>query len=488
MSESGYMIAKAAADLRSEGLLAGFLLPDSGQVTAFDEGSLDRIPPQDSFLGAGLDSRSLLPGELFVALPGERCDGRDFIPRVLTQGNWALTGLPARGTRDTLLGAPAPAGSGVLLSPDPARALARLSCLWRTSLGVKVVGITGSNGKTTTKDLLAALLGSAGPTLATRGNYNNELGLPLTLLGLRSSHRYAVVEMGASAVGDIAALAGLARPSVGIITNAAPAHLARFQSLTGVIRGKGELLQALPPEGTAILNADSPGFERWSTLAHCPVVSFGESAGDHRWTWRPDEQSAGGWLSLDAGEWQVPLPGKHNAANLAAAILAARTLGLADDKMRQGLGSFQASAHRAQILKVGGRRILDDCYNANPASMGAACRMLVEMPGPGRNFAVLGAMAELGPTSEDLHLQTGKAVQATGVDVLVAVGEKARPLAAGFDATGDTSHYCPTRTEAAEWLANQTRPGDRLLIKGSRSVAMDQLIPLLVDRFSKDEG
>ena len=338
-----------------------------------------------------------------------------------------------------------------------------------------MIGITGSNGKTTTKDLLAALLSASQGVFATPGNLNSAQGVPLSLLELTSSHRLAVIEMGASAIGHIAARAALARPEVGVITNAAGAHLAEFGDLDGVIAGKGELVAALPTSGTAILNADSPGFDTWCERAPCPVVSWGEHAGQHRWSWESAERADAGWLELDGERWPVPLPGRHNAANLTAAILAARAVGVDDMILRQGLDGFEASPHRARLRLLAGRYLLDDSYNANPASMLAAARMLTDITG-GRAIAVLGAMAELGPDQDTLHRRCGSDLATLGIDELLVVGRDADHLARGFKAAGGRTVYCGDHAAAASHLAANTEGGDRILVKGSRSAAMECVI------------
>lgn len=471
----GIPLAVAVADLRAAGLLQGLLVGGADGLRA-----AAAPPPGASFAGAGLDSRLLGPGELFVALRGEKIDGRDFAARAAQAGHWVLTRAWDGSGTDPLLGAPAPATAGVLACADPDAALAALAASHRIRLDrVVVVGVTGTNGKTTTKDFLRAALSGAGPVAATSGNLNNRLGVPLTLLGLHAGLRFAVVEMGASAVGDIQRLAGPARPRVGIITNASPAHLAEFGSLDGIIQGKGELLDALPADGTAILNADSPGFERWRARARCRVESLGRHGGDHRWTWRAGAAGEPSVLTLDGRDWPVPLPGEHNGANLAAAVLAATAAGAAVAEIADGLAGFQGSPHRAVLLRLGGRTVLDDSYNANPGSMAAAARALVALPGGGRAVAALGTMAELGPDSLEIHRETGRQVAAAGVGILVVVGENARGLCEGFDAAGGTGHYCASVAEAAALLAEITAPGDRLLVKGSRSAGMERLLALL---------
>jgi UDP-N-acetylmuramoyl-tripeptide--D-alanyl-D-alanine ligase len=468
MSDARFPLAEAAAELAAAGLLSYALAGEGG---AWHEAPPSSLP--GGFHGATLDSRLVRSGQLFVALRGERVDGRAFIPAALAAGACALTDDRGPATSDPLRGS---AATGiVLVSRDPRTAFGCLAGVWRRRWPGDLAAVTGTNGKTTTKDFLAACLAAAGPVHATARNLNNDLGVPQTLLALAPDHVRAVVEMGASAEGEIAVLAALARPRVGVITNAAPAHLERFGSLEGIIRGKGELLDALPVDGAAVLNHDSAGFAAWRARARCPVVSFGREGGDHRWSWRPGDGAPAGWLRLDGQDWPVPLPGAHNAANLAAAVLAARALGLADDVIRGGLRGFRASPHRGAVLRLGGRVVLDDCYNANPISMATAAEALLSLAG-GTAWAVVGGMGELGPESVELHRQTGRKLAASGIARLLAVGERSRPLAAGFDAAGGMAEYCATHAEAAQRLAARSAPGDRILVKGSRSAAMEGVL------------
>jgi UDP-N-acetylmuramoyl-tripeptide--D-alanyl-D-alanine ligase len=476
MPEGGYPLAQACQDLVAADLLTGCLVARDGRWSHC--GPVPTPNPRGEFQGAGLDSRTIQPGQLFVGLKGERSDGRQFIGAALGAGAagaltrlWDGAGedpLPERLTGLTSAGV-------VLVSADPLAALGRLAGLWRNRLrAIRIVAITGSNGKTTTKDFLAVLLGAAAPCHATAGNFNNEIGLPLTLLGLRAEHRHAAIEIGASAEGEIARLAALVRPDVGIITNAAEAHLARFGDLAGVVRGKGELLDALPATGAVVLNAESPGFAAWAERAPCPIISFGQETGDHRWTWAPGADGRGGVLWLDGQSWAVPVPGRHNAANLTAAILAARALGLTDAAIAVGLNGFAASPQRSRLDEIGGISILDDSYNANPASVRAAVAALCDLAGAGRSIAVLGLMAELGPDSERIHRSTGERLHALGLSVLVAVGPGTEPLAAGFAA----AIPCVEKTDAVSWLMQHAQPGDRVLVKGSRVAAMEDVLTL----------
>ncbi|MCP4572427.1 MAG: UDP-N-acetylmuramoyl-tripeptide--D-alanyl-D-alanine ligase [bacterium] len=473
MSAASYPAATAAVDILGAGL--------DCTVLAAAGDRLALVAPEAApggFEGAALDSRDLTPGQLFVALAGEQVDGRRFAPEMLAAGHWVLTHDDGEGTAALTRSAAPAAASGALVCADPVAALGVLGRSWRRRQPARIVAVTGTNGKTTTKDLLAALLAGAGPVHATRGNLNNHLGVPLTLLGLVPGHRFAVVEMGASAVGEIARLGALVRPEVGVITNAAEAHLAEFGSLEGVIEGKGEMVEAVAPAGTVILNADSPGFDTWRDRAVVRVVSFGRQ-GDHRWSWRADD--TGGVLELDGQSWPVPLPGAHNGANLAAAILAARALDIPDPELRLGLAGFRGSPHRSVRLEMGGRLVLDDSYNANPRSVVTAASSLLIWTG-GRAVAALGHMGELGTDSDRLHRQTGRELAELGLDALVSVGPEAAGLATGFADAGGEAQHCTDRAEAVAWLVNHTTAGDRVLVKGSRSAAMEEVVAGLAAR------
>ncbi len=474
-----YELQRAALDLQTVGLLRAVVVARSG---AWSEVAADAAAGW--FHGAFLDSREARSDALFVGLPGTRTDGRRFASTVMAAGSHALTGP---GRDGTVVPADPPAGDGtILVSHDPEAALARLATCWRDRHDLPVIGITGSNGKTTTKDFAAALLGAHDSVLATRGNLNSAQGVPVTVLGLASSHRFAVVEMGASAVGHIAARAAVARPLVGVITNAAAAHLEEFGSLDAVIEGKGELLAALPPGGTAILNADSPGYGAWRERSPCAVVSWGRETGDHRWTWEAGGEQAAGWLVLDGERWPMPLPGSHNAANLCAAILAARAVGLDDETLAAGLRSFRPSDHRGALRRLGGRLVLDDSYNANPESMQAAVRALLDLPG-GDAIAVLGFMAELGPDSDDLHRACGASCAGLGLRRLLVVGERAAALHDGFRTAGGEATLVVDHAAAADILAASTGVGDRILIKGSRSASMESVLDELAARHDWQE-
>lgn len=483
MPDKGFPIALAIQVLQQRGLLAGVIQSSTGQYFESKYCQGPAVSFEGCFQGAVLDNRELKDTELFVALAGEKLDGRRFASGALEAGHWVLT-RPLTGKDDLLM---ARGQGGALLAHDPEQALAALGAHWRSRFAIPVVGVTGTNGKTTTKDFLASILRGKGPVCATEGNFNNKLGLPLTLLQINRSHQSAVIEMGASSVGHIAHLAGLADPTVAVITNASEAHLEEFGSLENIIQGKGEILDKLPDDGVAVLNADSPGFENWQDRAPCSVSSFGEKAGKTRWTYSLSSDKGTPQITIDGESWTVPLPGLHNGANLVAAILAARAVGLSDQEIRSGLESFTASAHRSLLFDLGGRHFLDDAYNANPTSMIAAAGALLGLKGTGRAIAVLGHMAELGENSGVLHLKTGHQMEAAGVDAVLAVGKEAAALAEGFHGSRAADFCFESHADVADWLTTHSRPGDRILVKGSRSAAMEKLIDILKSRWATEE-
>ncbi len=482
-----YELKWAVQDLIARNLLSSVLVFRGGAWLRHRvEGAHDAVGDL-SFHGAVLDSRAVGAGQLFLGLSGERVDGRNYVGVALRAGAAAALTRPwSEAGADPLLSGDPGHDAAILLSDDPDAALTVLAACWRRRCTVGLVAVTGTNGKTTTKDLLAALLTADGPTLATSGNYNNALGVPLTLLGLRAEHRWAVIEMGASGPGEIADLAALAAPRVGVITNASGAHLEGFGDLETIVRTKGELLDHLPEDGVAVLNADSAGFDAWRRRARCSVVSWGETAGDHRWSWSPAAASDTGVLTIDGEAIPLPLPGRHNAANLCAAVIAARALAGPDLDIAGWLSHLRTSPHRSRLLTVAGITVLDDTYNANPASVLAAGRALMELSGTGRTVVVLGSMAELGAEAAELHRDTGAALAELGFDAVWAVGLHATDTAEGAVAAGAEGRVARDVEEAAAMMIVTLVAGDHVLVKGSRSAGMERVVELFRTRREPD--
>jgi UDP-N-acetylmuramoyl-tripeptide--D-alanyl-D-alanine ligase len=449
------------------------------------------------FRGAAYDSRGVRPGRLFFALPGARVDGFDFCAEAEAQGAAALVVAAARG----LPGAP---GIPVVAVADPLAALAALARAARAAFTGAVVAITGSNGKTTTKELCAAALGTAGPVLRTAGSLNTEVGLPITILEAVGDEGYWVLELAMRGRGQIAALTEIARPDVGVITNVGAAHLELLGSLEEVARAKGELFAGLGANAIAILPGGDPLIE--AEAAHIPEARKLRFQGSERRRLAATERGGfHGDVDLDVeilgtssdgvGGQRVtyrvkretvtarlPLVGVHNARNGAAALAVASALGVSPWRAAEGLSAVVLPPHRSHAIAAGGRTVLDDCYNANPGSMRAGLAMLVATAtAPRRAYAVLGDMLELGPDSEELHRALGREVgpEVTGLGV---VGELARHIAAGAEEAGlDPARIVVGQDPAAvaETVAGWTVPGDVILVKASRGARLERAVEAL---------
>lgn len=427
------------------------------------------------FAAVSTDTRSLHADDLFIALRGPNFDAADFVADAERQG--AAGALVERQVDASL---------PQVVVPDTRHALAELACAWRRRFDLPVIGVTGSNGKTTVKDMSAAILrahaGSDDAVLATRGNLNNEIGLPLMVLELRVSHQAAVFEMGASGPGEIASLAAIAQPTVGIVTNAGPAHLEGFGSLEGVARTKGEMFAALSQDGTAILNRDDPFYEAW--LGRCPgcrTLSFG--LGPHADVRATDIQANGAGLqfTLHLPDAHFPvrlgMPGRHNVRNALAAAAATLAAGVERGAVQAGLAAAVPPGGRLRRLELGtGAVVYDDTYNANPASLGAAIEFLAGQPG--EKWLVLGDMKELGAGSRDMHADCGSAAQAAGIDRLFCVGQDARAAA---DAFGKAGRWFESRDQLIAALTAELTRGVTMLVKGSRSMGMEHVVAALAD-------
>jgi UDP-N-acetylmuramoyl-tripeptide--D-alanyl-D-alanine ligase len=407
------------------------------------------------------DSRRADYGSLFAALNGSRVDGHDFAPRAVELGAVAL-----------LVERPLELDVPQLVVADVLMALGKLAAMLRARIDPAVVGITGSNGKTTVKEMVAAILRSRGPLLATRGNFNNELGLPLTLFRLTEEHRCAVLEMGASKAGDIAYLCGMARPDIGVVTNIGPAHLKGFGSLEGVARAKGEMFAGLPAEGCAVINADEPWADLWRGMSTAGrMVTFGEGSGCDVRVAGTVEQPM---LSTARGDirLRLALPGRHNVVNAAAAAAVGIALDVDSEVIRDGLASVEPVPGRLNLVRTNaGWTLIDDTYNANPASLYSALQLLAGMQG--KAWLVLGDMKELGDESRKMHWEVGEAAKAMGVRRLFTTGDLAAVTSEAF---GDGAEHFSSREDLAEALCARLRPGVICLVKGSRSMGMETVV------------
>ena len=419
------------------------------------------------------DSRKVHYGALFAALPGSQVDGHDFAPSAVELGAVALLV-----ERHLDLDIPQ------LIVPDVLRALGKLARLVRERLDPIVIGITGSNGKTSVKEILATILRQNAQVLATMGNYNNELGLPLCLFELKPSHRYAVLEMGASKAGDIAYLCGIARPDVGIVTNVGPAHLQGFGDEAGVAKAKGEMFSSLHSDGWAIINDDSPWSSLWhqiSTAGH--EVTFG-IRGPHDVTveWRDEKP----FMVTPKGNFEIKLalPGEHNLANAAAATAAALALDIDLQDISQGLENVQPVPGRLNLLRTSaGWTIIDDTYNANPASLYSALQVLANLQGTA--WLVLGDMKELGDSSRKLHAEVGDAARLMGVSRIFAIGEMSEYT---VDSFGEGATHYPDREALIQAVCAELRPGINCLVKGSRSMGMEAVVEAITQGLKMREA
>ncbi len=431
-----------------------------------------------------LDSRAVTPGALFVAVAGERVDGHDFLDAAAAAG--AVAALTTRP------GGPLPA----LVVDDTVAALGRLAALVHTRLaagGLLTVGITGSSGKTSTKDLLGQVLAAAGPTVSPPGSYNNDIGLPLTVLSADTTTRFLVLEMGARGVGHIARLCAVARPDIGVVLNVGSAHLGEFGSADAIAQAKGELVEALPEAGTAVLNADDPRVAGMAPRTRARVLTTGRGGdADVRAVGITLDDTARARFTLVAGGESSPVAlqvvGEHQVANALSAAAAALAAGIAPAAVAAALSEAQPlSRWRMEVTRrADGLTVVNDAYNANPESMRAALAALAGMPAT-RRVAVLGGMAELGPDAVTEHERLGRDAVAAGVDLLVGVGPDAVGMVTGAAAAGahpgegsgtdagTRAVSVPDTAAALDLLSEVLVPGDVVLVKASRSNGLEVL-------------
>jgi UDP-N-acetylmuramoyl-tripeptide--D-alanyl-D-alanine ligase len=422
-----------------------------------------------SFRGVSTDTRTLQRGELFFALQGTNFDGASFV---------------AAAAREQASGAVVPvavdAEIPLIVVNDTLRALGTLAADWRAKMPAKVIGITGSNGKTTLKEMAASCLSLSASTLATKGNLNNEIGVPLMLARLSREHRYAVIEMGANHAGEIARLTALAKPGIVAITNAAPAHLEGFGSLEGVARAKGEILTGEVCPERVVLNADDEFFPYWCSLVpDVAISSFGlaPQANFRASDIYATEYGSAFMLHLPDSEVQIALPlfGAHNVMNACAAAAIVSALGIGEEQLKRGLEAAVPVAGRLQPVKSRtGDTLYDDSYNANPVSVVAAAKFLAAQPGD--SWLVLGDMAELGDDAMELHTALGSDLKMAGISHLVATGPLCRNTVEAF---GEGGRWFATRGELVDHLRARLDGSGRVLVKGSRSTHMETVVQAL---------
>lgn len=449
------------------------------QIAHWCSGELRGANPALSATGYSIDSRTLERGDLFFAIHGERFDGHDFVAAAHERG--AVATVVSRSRSASLQAAP---GQTFILVEDTLAALQHLAAAVRRHWGRRVVGITGSAGKTTTKEAVATVLGVGYSVLKSHGNLNNYYGLPLQLLRLEPSHDVAVIEMGMNHAGEIAALARIAMPNWGVVTNVGRAHIENFaDGIAGVARAKYELIQALPPDGIAFLNCDDPYVSQFGRDFHGRVIHFGRGPCanlrvDHVENLGPD----GVRLSVHAGNEtaaiHLHLLGEHNVTNILAAIAVGLAGEIPLDMAARALEALQPEDKRGEVFTWRGASIINDSYNSNPEALKAMIATLAGMPAR-RRILVAGEMLELGAESPALHAACGKAAAEAGVDFVIGVRGAASNIVEAARKAKVEAIYLETPEEAGEWLRANLREGDAVLLKASRGVRLERALQAL---------
>ena len=437
---------------------------------------------ENRFKAICIDSRQAGPGDLFIAIKGETHDGHSFTPDVVSKG---VNGIIIERTK--LAESPwqdwAKEGVSCMTVDDTIEALGNLAAYHRNRLNAGVVGITGSNGKTTTRQMTAMVVSQQYCTLSTRKNFNNNIGLPLTLFELSHDHRWAVVELGMNAPGEISYLGEICRPDIGVITNVAAAHLEGLGSIEGVMHAKGELLEKIDTQGTAVLNADDPMVRRLARKAKCDVLLFGLADEADIRAEKITATKKGSQFELILPEDRVvvnlEIPGSFMVLNALSAAAVGHRIGLPPADIKNGLEAFVPVQGRLNIISTSsGVQLIDDTYNANPGSMAAALATLKTLRKKKRAFFVVGDMRELGQQSKGLHIQLGNLAARSGVSALFVTGDFTEYVVQGANEAGLGSEniFTGSKEELLDKLIQMVNPGDWVLVKGSRAMAMEDIV------------
>lgn len=456
------------------GVMSRFALTDllaatGGRVAGFNT-------TDASFAAVSTDSRTVRWGELFWALRGDQHDGHEHVQQALVAG--ASASVVDGSWADRRIGPR-------IVVPNTRAALLDLARWYRSSRDALVVGITGSVGKTTTRDLVHAVLGSRFDGVRSPRNFNNEIGLPLSLLQLEEEHEYAVVEIGASARGEIARLADVARPDVSIVTRVAAAHLAGFGSIESIAAEKGALVEHTADSGFVVLNGDDLAVRAMRNRTTCPAILVGVNSDN---TLRADVESVAlGRLRMrvDGTSYSIPVTGRHHVVPVLAAIAVGREIGLSTTEIADGLASFEPVEGRSRIERIGPWTVVDDTYNASPASMAAACELLAECPADGPRILVAADMLDLGDDADRLHTELGRTVAEAGIDHLLFHGARAERVATEARHRGMDAHRlaaCPELDALTAALDCLLEPGAVVVVKGSRAMRMERVVAWLRDR------
>jgi len=430
--------------------------------------------PRDEVAQAySIDSRTVGKGELFFAVRGERLDGHDFVDAALEKGAVAAVVRKDQWHRYSWT-------DRVLVVDDTLVALQTLATAVRKVWGKPLVGVTGSAGKTTTKEAIAHLLASKFRVLKSEGNFNNHFGLPLMLLKLEPEHDVAVIEMGMSHAGEIRALAKIAQPEIGVVTNVAPVHLEFFDSLAGIARAKYELIESLPSTGTAVLNADDEYVSQFGRDFKGKVVRYGINATADVRAENIRARGAEGSefdvvIASTREHARLPLVGEHNVLNALAAVAVGLARGLNSSQAASALATLVPADKRGQVLQLGNITVINDCYNSNPKALNAMVDALAAMPAK-RRIVIAGEMLELGPAGEEMHRTAGEHAAGKKIDVVIGVRGLAQALVEGAGKSGARAEFVVTPEEAGEWLAREGRNGDVVLLKASRGVKLEKAL------------
>jgi len=450
------------------------------KIAEFTSASGD-FPKGEVAQAYSIDSRTIGPGQLFFAVKGERLDGHDFVEGALEKGAVAAVvrkdQLHRYAQKDRLLAV-----------DDTLVALQTLATAVRKLWGKPLVGVTGSAGKTTTKEAIAHVLAARFRVLKSEGNFNNHFGLPLMLLKLEPEHDVAVIEMGMSHAGEIRALAKIAQPEIGVVTNVAPVHLEFFDSIAGIARAKYELIESLPANGTAVLNADDEYVSQFGRDFRGKVTMYGtraatavhvdvraENVHTHGAEGSEFDIALAGGLGDGREHARLPLVGEHNILNALAAVAVGLARGLKPSDAVAALATLTPPDKRGQVLQLGNITVINDCYNSNPKALNAMVDALAAMKA-GRRIVVAGEMLELGPAGEEMHRTAGRHMAERKIDIVLGVRGLAQAMVEGANESGVRAEFVATPEEAGEWLASEAHDGDVILLKASRGVKLEKAL------------
>jgi UDP-N-acetylmuramoyl-tripeptide--D-alanyl-D-alanine ligase len=453
-------------------------LPLSRVAESLSAKVVGEVDPSAVVTGYSIDSRTIRPGELFLAVKGEKMDGHDFVAQALKKG--ATAAVVSREISSLDIGGTSIPTRALIVVEDTLVALQTLAAAIRRLWAKPLIAVTGSAGKTTTKEAIAHVLAGKFNVYKSAGNFNNHFGLPLMLLKLEPEHEVAVVELGMSHAGEISALAKIAQPNVGVVTNVAPVHLEFFNSIADIARAKYELIESLPAMGTAVLNADDEYVSQFGRGFHGKVVTygFGACAGvrAEQFESRGEQGSA---FDILAGSFRervtLPLVGKHNASNALAAVAVGIEQGLTLKKAVSQLATLMPADKRGEVVRFGNITVINDCYNSNPKALAAMVDALAAMPAR-RRIVVAGEMLELGPQGEEMHREAGQHIAEQKIDFLLGVRGLARPMVDAAQDRGARAEFVATPEEAGEWLRNNASDGDVILLKASRGVKLEKAV------------